>query len=129
MKTQNKLVIANMRQNKKRTRATLIAIILSCTFLFVLGIAFSSYHRYSIDKIAKEYGSYHVMYYDVDYQKSNEYFINNKDIKEFYVFQIIDQFEEKFQKVQVFSYQDELHKEINILRGKEPTNEKEILIS
>ncbi|MDE6141511.1 MAG: ABC transporter permease, partial [Bacilli bacterium] len=129
MKTPNKLVLANLRQNKKRTRATLLAIILSCTLLFAVGIAFSSYMNKKINDSAKLEGSYHVLYYDVDYQKSKEYLENNKNIKVIYTMQQISKFESDESVIQVLSYSNELNSEIHISEGREPISDKEIIIS
>lgn len=129
MKTPNKLILANLRQNKKRTRATLLAVILSCTLLFAVGIAFSSYMQNSINESAKAEGSYHVLYYDVDYQKSKDYLENNKKIQDIYIMQQISKFERDERVFQVLSYSDDLNPEINISEGREPNNDKEILIS
>lgn len=136
MKTPNKLVIANLRQNKKRTRATLMAIILSCTLLFALGIAFSSYQQYKINRTARETGTYHVMYYDVEYKKSHDYLRNNKNVKDIYIMQQIDTIkldDKTFYlsyegKIPILAFSDKLNDEININEGREPENENEIIL-
>lgn len=136
MKTPNKLVIANLRQNKKRTRATLMAIILSCTLLFALGIAFSSYQQYKINRTARETGTYHVMYYDVEYKKSHDYLRNNKNVKDIYIMQQIDTIkldDKTFYlsyegKIPILAFSDKLNDEINIQEGRQPENENEIIL-
>lgn len=136
MKTPNKIVIANLRQNKKRTSATLIAIILSCTLLFAVGIAYSSYNQYNINKTAKKTGTYHVMYYDVDYQKTKDYLDNNKKVKDYYLYQEIDSitldgnysYLSYEGKIPILAYSDAFNEEITIKSGRLPENDSEIIL-
>ncbi len=68
MKTLITLTNKQLKLNKKRTKTTLISIILTSMLLFFIGIGASTIRKQNITEALKSSGDFHVQFEDLDYQ-------------------------------------------------------------
>ena len=77
----NKLTIKNLKLNKKRTRVTIIGIILSVALITSVANIFYSFKETITNRIIEKYGNYHYYFEnvpstDIKYFKENRYIEN-----------------------------------------------------
>lgn len=138
MKLMNKLIIDNLKMNKKRTRTTVISIVLSCMLLFSLTIAFSSYEHADIQSTIETSGSYHVQYRNLDYKSTYDYLKKDADVESIDVLEELKKLqvyetnmygEEEKVDASIMSFEKDLSKYLTLYDGSFPQNDKELAIS
>ncbi len=130
----NRIVFRNLKVNKKRTRATLIGIILSCILLFSVSLIVSTIKQNRIEEARRSYGEHHVVFEDVPYKKSFDIFKNDEKVQSFLVTQSVDSiffskldYEESVDMV-IRSADFDLSEYLKLLNGDYPKTDGELLI-
>ena len=132
----NKLSIKNIKLNKKRTISTIIGIILSVALICAVATMAISFRATLVENAVNETGYYHINISGIDEDNINE-LKNNKDIKNIYEVRNVgyanlsgSQNENK-PYVKLYSMNNETfgNLKFNLIEGKFPSNNNEILIS
>ena len=118
MKIMSKLTIKNLFKNKKNFILCFISVLLSCILLFSVGLAVSTIRQNQINSTIDLYGDYHAIIYNTTLDKKS-LLDNSHVLKYYYIFQVDDK---------LYSISDNFDLDLK-LRGKLPTNNKEIIIS
>ena len=87
-KTLNKLVIKNLKLNKKKTIATIIGIILSTAMICTVAGVFSSLQQTAIQHTIEADGDYHTIFYNVP-KEEQKYILENRNIESTFITQSI----------------------------------------
>lgn len=133
MKTLITLTNKQLKLNKKRTKTTLISIILTSMLLFFIGIGASTIRKQNITEALKSSGDFHVQFEDLDYQ-SIKILQEDKKIKSIKCTQKKEEIPIKLNNnedtvLNIFTYNKELKEYVTLIKGSEPQNNNEILIS
>lgn len=133
MKTLITLTNKQLKLNKKRTKTTLISIILTSMLLFFIGIGASTIRKQNITEALKSSGDFHVQFEDLDYQ-SIKILQEDKKIKSIKCTQKKEEIPIKLNNnedtvLNIFTYNEELKEYVTLIKGSEPQNNNEILIS
>ena len=132
----NKLTIKSLKLNKKRTIVTIIGIILSVALLTAVASMFFSFRASLINFEKTRNGNYHYEFRDVPYQNISE-FSQNRKIETVNIVQDLGYDYLKGSKneykpyinVKAYSKLSMENLAINIIEGRLPENENEIVIS
>lgn len=116
--------------NKKRTIVTIIGVILSCALMVGIGLLFSSFRDYVMENVKKSSGSQHVIYKELDHSKQ-EIIKSSKGIKDSFYSQTLGY--ASISNVYnpyllVVGGSDEYLNTINLIAGRLPQNDHEIII-
>lgn len=134
MKILNKLTLKHLTMNKKRTIVTIIGVILSTALMVGIGLLFASLRDNSIKTTIAAKGAQHVMIDEVPTQKLN-ILENNIEIKSVYYrndlgFSRLSNSDNAYKPyVLVSEASKELLENLNLLKGRLPKNNNEIVIS
>ena len=135
MKLLNKLTINNLKLNKKRTAVTIVGIILSVALLTAVASIYESGIKSLTNLVIRESGNYHVEYVNVPTNELDT-FKNNRYIEEISITQDVGyaniQSENKYKPyvfIKKFNKEALKNLSINLVEGKLPENESEIIIS
>lgn len=131
----NKLTIKNLKLNKKRTVVTIIGIILSVALITAVSSMFFSAQASLIKFETSEKGNYHCAFKDV-LKNDLKYFEKNQKIEQFYLTENIGYAHLKESKntykpyifVKAFDKLALKNLGVNIVEGRLPENESEIII-
>lgn len=130
----NKLTIKNLKLNKKRTIVTIIGIILSVALITAVASMYASGIKSLITYEKQIQGDCHVIYYDVP-SKDIEIFKNNRKIEKINLVQNIGYAKinsnnnyKPYAYVKSFTKEALENLSINIVEGRLPQNENEIVI-
>lgn len=130
----NKLTIKNLKLNKKRTTVTIIGIVLSVALLTAVAGMFFSVRRSLINFEIREEGNYHYSFYDVPASEINT-FEENRKIETIHLSKDLgyDYLESKneykpYAFVKAFNSSALENLSVNLIEGRLPQNENEILI-
>lgn len=132
----NKISIKNLKLNKKRTISTIIGIILSCALICAVASMVTSFQETLVENSINETGYYHLKISNVT-DENIKTLKNNRDIKDIYTVHEIGygklengQNEDK-PYLKLYSMDNTVFEELkfNLIEGKFPTNENEIVIS
>lgn len=118
MRIMAKLTIKNLFKNKKNFVLCFISVLLSCILLFSVGLAVSTIRQNQINSTIDLYGDYHAIIYNTTLDKES-LLDNSHVLKYYYIFQVDGK---------LYSISDNFGLDLN-LKGKLPTNNKEIIIS
>lgn len=132
MKILDKLTIRHLKSNPKRTIVTIIGVILSTSLMVGIGLIFSTIYDNSVKLIEISSGTHHASMYissdQINLIKNND---NVKDFK--YKSSLgVSKYENLNTYkpyIEVFSASENYLKDLNLLEGRLPLNENEILIS
>lgn len=132
----NKMSIKNLKLNKKRTISTIIGIILSCALICAVATMVTSFQATLVENAINETGYYHLKISNVT-DENIKTLKNNRDIKDIYTVNEIGygklengQNEDK-PYLKLYSMDNTVFKDLkfNLIEGKFPTNENELIIS
>lgn len=134
MKILNKLTIKHLTLNKKRTITTIIGICLSTALMVGIGLLFSTVRDSAIKENILYEGRYTVKYNHIPSSKL-KIIENDSDVKDYYYYYHIGY--HKLQNItneykpyiDVVGVNETFLKELKLLEGKLPTNDKEIVVS
>lgn len=130
----NKLTIKHLKMNKKRTIVTIIGIILSTALMVGIGLLLSTFREAMIDEIISSNGEYNVRINNVNNNNINM-IKNNLDIDKYitrsYIgYAVIDNSvnsnDNNYYKI--FGINDEYVKHLNLIQGRLPRNNNEIIV-
>lgn len=129
----NKLTIKHLKQNKKRTVVTIIGIILSTALMVGIGLLFATVRDNSIKTIKSNFGSHHVLIKmpidNLDVIKNNKN-ISSYKYKSSIGYSLIEEIENEYKPyIEIFSADKNYLNELNLIDGRLPNNNKEIVIS
>lgn len=131
----NKLTIKNLKLNKKRTIVTIIGIILSTALITAVASMFFSARASLIKFEIREKGNYHYSFFDVPTENIKDFELNRKvetiTITKNLGYAKLDGIKNEYKPyVYVKAYSKEALKNlsINLLEGRLPKNENEIVI-
>ena len=85
-KTLNKLVVKNLKLNKKGTLATIIGIILSTAMVCAVAGVFSSLQQTAIQHTIEADGDYHTIFYNVP-KDEQKYIFENRNVESYFITQ------------------------------------------
>lgn len=122
----SKLTIRNLINNKKRTFASIFAIMITAILLFSIGFIFSTYRKHEIDKVIKN-NNYDSIFYDIPYSK-HQILDSNKDIKYYISYTFIGNYNVLNQSNISFYSVNDFNK-IKLIKGDYPKNNREVLLS
>lgn len=136
MELLNRLTIKNLKLNKKRTVVTIIGIILSTALITGVATLVSSFQKSIIEYEIRQVGDYHYKFTDVPTDEL-KYIKNNRNVQNYYITQNIgySKLEQSQNEYKPFVYLIGFSKEaieglkLNLLEGRFPKNENEIVIS
>lgn len=134
MKILNQLTIKHLKMNKKRTIVTIIGIILSTALMVGIGLLFSTVQDNAVRTVKMETGDYHVIIPDLSYQKI-DVLANNHNVKSYFYESPIgfSEFQNSKEEYRKYFFVDAVSKsyfeQINLLEGRFPENDSEIVIS
>ncbi len=133
----NKLAIKNLKLNKKRTRIIIIGIILSSILITAVSSLASSYQKSMIENQKKATGDWHYKFPNISLDKLNE-LQNDRNVEKISITQDIGfttlNFANNIDGVQNYGYimafsENALNNlGINIIEGRLPQNENEIVV-
>lgn len=131
----NKLTIKNLKLNKKRTIVTIIGIMLSVALVMAVAAMFFSAHASLVAFEVEEKGNYHYQFQNVPAEKVKE-FQQNRKIENLYVtsamgyaeYEGIQNENKPYLFVQAFDEGALENLAVNLLEGRLPENDKEVLI-
>lgn len=83
MKVLQRLTIANLKQNKRRTAVTIIGVLLSTALILAVAGMVTSFQKMMINNTIAEYGSYYEMYQDVPVE-ALKYVEENQHVEGYY---------------------------------------------
>jgi len=130
----NKLTIKHLKMNKKRTVVTIIGVILSTALMVGIGLLLSTVRDNALQEAIKSNGSYHVKFEEVSYSKKDIIFQNNNvkkaklSTKLGYAFLPNGKNEYK-PYLKVLKADEAYFKDLELIKGRLPQNENEIIIS
>lgn len=132
----NKLSIKNIQLNKKRTISTIIGIILSVALICAVATMAISFRATLVENAVNETGYYHINISEI-YEDNIKELKNNKDIKNIYEVRqvgyanLLESKNKNKPYVKLFSMNNETFDNLkfNLIKGKFPSNNNEILIS
>jgi len=133
MNVLNKLTIRHLKLNKKRTIVTIIGIILSTALMVGIGLLFSTLRDNAVEETILEFGSYHSEILDVS-GKDIGILSKKKEIKDYFLSEFIGYASFKDSQndplyLIVEAGDTNYFKEIELVEGRLPQNEHEILVS
>lgn len=131
----NKLTIKNLKLNKKRTIVTIIGIILSVALICAVATMVSSFRESLIRFEINRDGNFHYTFSNLDSKKVNE-FKNNRNFEKVYISKDMGYLNLNNSKNKDKPYAHLIgmnevtlsNTSIELLEGRYPTNEREILI-
>ena len=134
MKILNKLTIKHLTLNKKRTITTIIGICLSTALMVGIGLLFSTVRDSAIKENMLYEGRYTVKYNNIPSSKL-KIIESDSDVKDYYYYYHIGY--HKLQNItneykpyiDVVGVNETFLKELKLIEGKLPTNDKEIVVS
>ncbi len=136
MELLNRLTIKNLKLNKKRTIVTIIGIILSTALITGVATLVSSFQKSIVEYEIRQVGNYHYQFMNVP-KEELKYIENNRNVEKFYMTQNIGY--SKLEGIQNenkpylyligFSQEAIDNLKVNLLEGRFPKNENEIVIS
>ena len=133
MKILNKLTIKHLKSNPKRTVVTIIGIILSTALMVGIGLLFSTVRDMSVKMVEQNSGRYHTM---IEINKNKLDIISkNQNVKEYAYtsslgFAIFEGIQNEYKPyIHVLGASDNYLKDLNLIEGRLPNNENEIVIS
>ena len=130
----NRLTIKHLCMNKRRTIVTIIGIILSCSLMVGLGTIASSFREYLIHDEEASGGKWHAEILGVPYS-NYKYIENNAMVSDSYVkvplgYTILENGSNSYKPyLYVLATNDSYLKTVEVLQGRLPENEHELLIS
>ncbi|MBQ8912869.1 MAG: ABC transporter permease, partial [Lachnospiraceae bacterium] len=135
MNVLKKLTIKDLKLNKKRTIVTIIGIMLSVALITAVATMFQSFIDSMIKYEKRQKGDYHVRFGDVPYEEVVN-IKNNRSVEDTYLIENIgyavlsDSKNEYMPYAFVMGFTDESEKKlgINLVEGRFPENENEIVI-
>ena len=135
MELLNKLTMKNLKLNKKRTIVTIIGIVLSAALITAVASLFFSARSSLIRFEIKQKGNFHYCFYDVPLQNIND-FKGNRKIETMYLMQnlgydYLNGSKNEYKPyvcVKAFDKNALENLAINLLEGRLPENENEILV-
>ena len=135
MELLNKLTMKNLKLNKKRTIVTIIGIVLSVALITAVASLFFSARSSLIRFEIKQKGNFHYCFYDVPLQNIND-FKGNRKIETMYLMQnlgydYLNGSKNEYKPyvcVKAFDKNALENLAINLLEGRLPENENEILV-
>ena len=129
----NRLTIRHLKLNKKRTIVSIIGIVLSTALMVGIGLLFSTLRDNAIQETILHRGNYHSMIEDVRGSNidtiKNEHGIKNYFLREFLGYVEIKNVEEGSPYLKIDAVDSNYFREIELVRGKLPQNNREILLS
>lgn len=136
MELLNRLTIKNLKLNKKRTIVTIIGIILSTALITGVATLVSSFQKSIVEYEIQQVGNYHYEFMNVP-KEELKYIENNRNLEKFYITQNIgySKLEEIKNESKPYLYLIGFSQEaidnlkVNLLEGRFPKNENEIVIS
>lgn len=136
MELLNRLTIKNLKLNKKRTIVTIIGIILSTALITGVATLVSSFQKSIVEYEKRQAGNYHYQFINVP-KEELKYIENNRNIEKTYITQNIgySRLEETKNEYKPYLYLIGFSQEaienlkLNLLEGRFPKNENEIVIS
>ncbi len=128
----NRLTIRHLKLNKKRTIVSIIGIILSTSLMVGIGLLFSTLRDNALQETLINQGSYHSMINDVhgkDIQKIAE----TPEIQDYFLNELISygkmsDSDDEDSYIRIESADLNYMKEVELVRGRLPQNEHEILV-
>lgn len=131
----NKLTIKNLKLNKKRTIVTVVGIILSVALITAVATMYSSAVYSSVKFETKQKGNYHVAFHDVP-KEEIAIIKNNRKVDETYLtkdigFAKLANSKNEYKPyafVKAFTKDSFKNLTLNLVKGRLPKNENEILI-
>ena len=131
----NKLTIKNIKLNKKRTIVTVVGIILSVALITAVATMYSSAIYSSVKFETKQKGNYHVAFYNVPKDEIAT-IENNRKVDETYLtkdigFAKLEKSQNEYKPyvfVKAFTKDSFKNLTVNIVKGRLPKNENEIVI-
>lgn len=133
MKILNKLTIKHLKSNPKRTVVTIIGIILSTALMVGIGLLFSTVRDVAVQEIEQINGRYHVM---IEVSKDKLDIISkNQNVKEYAYtssigFATFEGIQNEYKPyIHVLGTSENYLKDLNLIEGRLPSNENEIIIT
>ena len=130
------LSIRNLKLNKKRTISTIIGIILSVALICAVATMATSFQETLVQNAINETGNYHIKISNISSTEENELKNNNKikvlsTLNDVGYAKLEEIENENKPYVHLYSMNEETFKnlKLNLIEGKFPTNENEIIIS
>ncbi|MDE5587089.1 MAG: ABC transporter permease [Bacilli bacterium] len=129
----NKLTIRHLKLNKKRTIVSIIGIILSTSLMVGIGLLFSTLRDNAVNETILRFGSYHsriseVSGKDID-NLSKESGIKDYFLSEFISYATLKESQGEDSYVRVEAGDTNYFGEIELVKGRLPQNEHEIIVS
>lgn len=130
----NKLTIKHLKMNKKRTVVTIIGVILSTALMVGIGLLFSTFREYMIDEAISYSGDYHTEFSKVEQDKLS-LITNNIKVKDYFYskhlgFAYLENGTNEYKPyLDVLSVSDNYFDELNLIDGRMPENDSEVIIS
>ncbi|MBQ3665363.1 MAG: ABC transporter permease [Lachnospiraceae bacterium] len=132
----NKLTIKNLKLNKKRTIVTIVGILLSVALITAVASVFTSAIDSLIHYEKTEQGNFHVVFYDVPVNEIST-FENNRSVESLWYTSAIGyaRLQESKNEYKPYAYLSAFTKEamknlsVNLVEGRLPKNDREILIT
>lgn len=132
----NKLIIKNLKLNKKRTIGTIVGIILSTALICGLATLFTSFRKTTVISTIEDSGYYHIKFEDIDSKKIESLELN-KDVKKInkiyklgYSSIVSDNENKPYMNILSFDSKETFDNLSLILKeGRYPNNKDEIVIS
>lgn len=130
----NKLTIKHLKMNKKRTIVTIIGVILSTALMVGIGLLFSTFREYLIDETIFYNGDYHAEFTNVEKDKL-PIITNNIKVKDYFYsehlgYGYLENGKNEYKPyLNVLAVSDSYFDELNLITGRFPENENEVIIS
>ena len=130
----NKLTIKHLKMNKKRTIVTIVGVILSTALMVGIGLIFSSIRDFMIKNIISYSGDYHVAIQDVPTDKMS-IITKNIKVKDYFYskhlgYAYLENGQNEYKPyLNVLTVSDNYFDELDLIEGRLPQDENEILIS
>ena len=129
-----KITIQNLKLNKKRSIVTTIGILLSVALITAVATMVTSFRESLIEYEKKSNGNYEYVFYDVP-ESEISFLKNNRSIKDLYLVSGLGYAKiESQNEAKPYAYVVSMNKNamenlgLNLVEGKVPTNESEIVI-
>ena len=129
-----KITIQNLKLNKKRSIVTTIGILLSVALITAVATMVTSFRESLIEHEKKSSGNYEYVFYDVP-ESEISFLKNNRSIKDLYLVSGLGYAKiESQNEAKPYAYVVSMNKNamenlgLNLVEGKVPTNENEIVI-
>ena len=128
-----KLVLKDLKLNKKRTIGTIVGIVLSCALIMVVGGMFYTLRNSLLQNAIEEYGYYHLKVNGIKEEQVEEFKNNRKISNVEIVYNLGDTYynKEKSYTGDIFSMDKNTFDDLNykIIEGEFPKDNNEILIN